>query len=181
MPRLAKVTDDLSPTAQLILTRGFAAKKPAAAIVAEVQEATGEEVSERTVSRRAAEWRDALELRRQSRERIHDLVAETKDQGLDPAGIIQAMAREFLENNPEALTSSDPVKFAQLALNSGELELKKRQMSLRENKHGLDERRLKLAEDREKRAIAILEAKQGDKSVSPEEQITRIKEIYGLS
>jgi len=180
VPALTKATDNLSEEAQRLLLRGFADKQTAAAISAEILEATGETVAVRTISRRAAEWRKLMELRKAARQRMHDLVAESKEQGLSGAEMIEALAREHLEEHPEALSNADPIQFHKLGLSARELSLKERLAKVREDRQALDARRMKIAEDKEARALEVLKGKQGDKDITPEEQVARIKEIYGL-
>jgi hypothetical protein len=178
MPR-GKATDGLSEAGQAAMCRGFAAGWTAARIAQAVKDATGETVAERTVARRAAEWRMEMADRKARREHVADLVAAMREQGMDGAEMIQALACDQLMEHPEQLTGADPIELHGLQLDAEKVRQKKREMDIRERVVAIDERKIALLEEREKRAIAAL-TKDGVEAMTPEERIAEIREIYGI-
>jgi hypothetical protein len=173
-----KATDSLSAAGRAAMMRGFASGWPAARVVQAVRDETGETVAPRTIARRAAEWRAERERRRRAQENMEDLVAAADGSGKELSGVIRALALETLVRDPDALTSADPIKLNRLGLRSEELRIKARQQELKERELGLDERRVKLMEERERRALDALTDKA--ETLTPEERMQRIREIYGL-
>ena len=161
------------------MARGFASGWAAYKIAQAVVDETGEEVAERTVARRAAEWRAEMARRKSARERMTDLVEAMKAGNMDASEMIQALAMDHLAENPDALTDSDPVEVQGLALSAEKVRLKRREMDLRERAIAVNEKKLALLEDREKRAVAALAG--GEETMSPEDRIREIKGIYGLA
>jgi hypothetical protein len=178
MPQ-TRATDSLSDKARAVMTRGFAAGWAASRIAQAVLDETGEKVAERTLSRRAAEWRIERDRRRYARERIEDLVAAMNAGGMDASEQIQALAMDYLTQNPEALTSSDPVKVQTLSLQAEKLRLDRRQLDLRERRVAVDEKKLAMLEQREQRTVEAL--KDHASTLTPEQRLAEIREIYGLS
>lgn len=179
MGRIAKITDELSPEARIAMADGFAQQWPAARIAQAVLDATGERIAERTVQRRAAEWRMAAERRKLARERMDDLVAAMKGGGMEASEMIQALAMDRLVENPEALTGGDPLRVQTLSLQAEELRLKRRQIEVRERAIAVEEKRFGMLEAREARALAALEDK--GETMTADERVQRIREIYGLA
>jgi len=177
MPR-AKATDGLSEEAWVVMHRGFAAGTPARAIAQAVKDTTGEEVMERTVARRAEEWRAEKARRMAARERMTDLVAAMKEGGMEASEMIQALAMDHLVEHPEALTGADPVDLQGLSLEGEKLKLKKREIDIRERAVAIDERKLAMLEDREARLKAA--AAGGKKEMTAEERIAEVRSILGL-
>ncbi len=177
MPR-ARITDQLSEAGTAAMLRGFAAGRTAAFIAQAVLDATGEVVSERTVARRAAEWREESEERRAQRERMADLVEAMKAGGMDGSEMIQALAIDHLVEHPEALTGADPIELQGMSLDAEKVRLKKRELDIRERVVAIDERKLEMLQAREQRAIAAL----GDDKVqmTAEERLEEIRSIYGI-
>lgn len=173
-----KATDQVSETARVVMTRGFAQGWSAKRIAEAVAESTGEQLAPRTVSRRAAEWRAEVERRKSLRERMSDLVAAMKAGDMDASEAIQALAMDRLMEHPEALTGSDPIKVQSLSLAAEELRLKKRQLDIRERSVVVTEKKLQILESREQRAIATLA--NGEDEMTPEERLKEVRAIYGL-
>lgn len=173
MPR-AKATDGMSEEGQRVMLQGFAEGHTALWIAKAVANATGEVVAERTVARRAAEWRDS----RVQFDRAKQQYAAMKAAGLDGVEMLQALAFERLVENPGALTSADPIKFHGLGLEAEKVALKKRGMDLRARQIAVAEKKVALLEAREQRAVAVL----GDDKpeLTAEERLREIREIYGL-
>jgi len=168
----------LGEQARAIMARGFAEDWTAKRIAQAIQDETRESVSWRTVARRAAERRVDIERRKLARERMEDLVAAAQKGGLEVSEFVRALALEALENNPDALNSADPVKVHGLALNSEAMRLKRRALDLRERQVAVSEGRLRLIEDRERRAIAVIS---GEKhQLSAAEILEEVKGIYGI-
>lgn len=183
MGRIVKATDSLSAQAKQVMARGFAASLPAARIAQMILDATGEQVATRTIGRRAQEFRAAAERRRNAREHMEDLVGAMKAGGLEASEMIQALAMDRLIENPELLTGADPVKVQSLSLASEDLRLKRKAIEVRERSVAVAESRLRLLEERDRRARAAVEAAaekaaRGE-TLSPDD-IQRIRDIYGL-
>ena len=178
MPR-ERVTDRISEEAQAAMLRGFSAGWTAARIAQAVLDATGEVVAERTVARRAAEWREETAERKAQRERMADLVEAMRAGGMDGSEMIQALAIDQLVEHPDALTGADPIALHGMSLDAEKVRQKKRELDIRERVVVVDEKKLALLEEREKRAVAALAS--GEETMSPEERINEIRRIYGLA
>jgi hypothetical protein len=169
----------LSEKANAIMARGFAEDWTANRTAQAIKDETGESISWRSVARRNAERRAEMERRKLARERMEDLVAAAQKSGLDASEFVRALALEALENNPDALSSADPIKVHGLALNSEGMRLKKRALDLRERQVAVSEGRLKLIDDRERRAIAAIS--RANQRVSAAEILEEVRRIYGLA
>lgn len=156
------------------MLRGFAEGHTALWVAGAIADATGEVVAERTVARRAAEWRDA----REQFDRAKQQYAAMKAAGLDGVEMLQALAFERLVENPGALTGADPIKFHGLGLEAEKVALKKREMDLRARQIAVAEKKMALLESREARAVAVLEEDNPD--ITPEMRVEKVKEILGL-
>jgi hypothetical protein len=172
----AKATDALSGESLKIMADGFAAGRTAAWIAQAVRDATGETAAERTVARRAAEWRAEMRRRTSARERMEDLVAAMRSGNMDASEMIQALAMDRLVDDPDALTDADPVKVQRLSLVSEDLRLKRRKLELLERQVTVNEKRVKLLEDRDSRVKAVAEKPE----LSAEERVAEIQAIYGI-
>jgi hypothetical protein len=173
MPR-AKATDGLSAEGQNAMARGFAAGWTAERIAQAVLDATGEVVAERTVSRRMAEWRESKARFERAKEQYRAM----KEAGLDGVQMLQSLAFEKLLDDPDALTGSDPLGFHALGLEAEKVALKKREIEVRERAVAIDERRIKLLEDREGRAIAALT--KVDAELTDEQRVDEVRSILNL-
>jgi len=158
-------TDKLSEAGKRTMLQGFALGKTAAFIVQAVKDATGEELAERTARR----------------EHMQDLVAAMREQGMDGAEMIQALAIDHLVEHPEALTGADPIELHGLQLDAKKVQLKEREIAVRERVAAIDERKMALLEERERRAIRALTREGGDRQMTPEERIQEIRSIYGIA
>ena len=179
MPRVHTVTESWSDEARQILAEGAAAGHTAADVTSAIADQTGEDVAERTVSRRLAELRQAAAVRLAARERMQDLVAALKEGNGSASEYIQALAMRALELEPDGLTSADPVKLQRLSLRGEELRLKGRAMEIKARQVALDEQRLSLLVEKEKHAIAALEEDKGEK-LTDEQRLEEIRSIYGI-
>jgi hypothetical protein len=177
--RLAKVTDALSPEGRRVMVQGFAAQKASAWIAQAIKDATGETVAERTIARRAAEWRAEVERRRIGRERMEDLVAAMKAGGMDASEQIMALAQSHLMEHPDSLTGADPIELQGLALEGEKTRLKKRELEIRERNAAVQERKMALMEERDRRVREVME-KPAEK-MTPEQRIEEIRSIYGIA
>lgn len=174
-----KATDNITEQARAIMMRGFAQGWAVVRIVQAISDDTGEQLSPRTVARRAQEWRAEVSRRQEARERVGMIVAAAKENGFDGSQIIQALATDHLFEHPEALTGADPIEIQTLNLKAEELRIKRRQLAIREREVAAVERRAQLAEEKEKRALEAL-ADHGE-AISPEQRVEKIREIYGLT
>lgn len=164
------------------MTGGFRAKKTYAAIAADLAE-IGVEVPERTIARRAAEWRQAQARREQAREYVNDLVGAMKAQDVTAAEMVQALATDALLSDPEAFTGQDPIAVQRQSLQAETLRLKREELEIKRRLVSAEETRLRLLEAREQRAIAAadeLKAKAGRGETLTAEDLDRIREIYGV-
>ena len=181
MPRLVKITDLLSDEARHIMISGLKQGSTAEAISEQVQKATGEEVASRTVGRFGTDWRAKIKQRREAREFVHSLMEEGISQGEDVSGMLVAWVLEYFERHPDALKSLDAMAAQRIGLQAESLQLKHRQVDVQEQRLELEQRKAELVEERERAAIAALKDKQKGEELSPEERITRVREIYGLT
>ncbi|MDE2097842.1 MAG: hypothetical protein KGL39_11385 [Patescibacteria group bacterium] len=171
MPRVVTI----SPEAERVMFAEFKKRTPAAIIVRLVAAATGETVAARTIARRAATWR-AEQMRVQAaREQMTALVQAAENSDLTAEGMLRALAFTQLLENPKAM-GADPVALQELRIKEKAVDLKARQIAVEEGK-------LKLLQDRERKAVAAAEdlAKKAERgeTISPED-LQKIKDIYGL-
>jgi hypothetical protein len=179
MGRIRTVTADWSDAAKRILAECAAAGNTADYATERIATEAGDEVAERTVSRRLAELRQAAAVRTAARERMSILIEAFQAGNATASTSIQALAMRALELEPDGLAGADPVKLQRLALQGEELRLKKSAMDIKARQVGLDEQRLALLVEREKRAIAVLEEGKGE-AITAEERLARARALYGL-
>jgi hypothetical protein len=172
-----KKTDQLSPEAQRVMIGGFRARKTYAAIAKDLAE-IGETVPERSIARRASEWRQAQERRDQARDYVHDLVDAMRAQSVTAAEMVQALATDALLLDPEAFTGGDPIKVQRQNLRAEELRLKRDELEIKRRLVSAEEERLRLLVAREQRAIAALQ--KSETEMTPEQRLREIQEIYGI-
>jgi hypothetical protein len=108
-----------------------------------------------------------------------DLVEAMRAGGMDGSEMIQALAIDQLVEHPEALTGADPIALHGMSLKAETVRLKARELEIRARVVAIDEKKLELLEEREKRAVAALAG--GEETMTPEERINEIRTIYGLS
>ena len=158
----------------------FEQKLPALTIAARIREDFGEEVAERTIGRRKAEWEAEQQRRQAAREQMEDLVAAARGSDLKASEMIEALAREALMRDPDGLGGID----SKAALEAEKVHLKRDELALKQRQIALDEAKFDLMKQREKQAIetaAALETKAASgQSISPED-IRKIREVYGLN
>ena len=178
MPR-PLATDRLSSTAQAVMLACFREKLPAAMIVTRIKAETGEEAAERTVARRKSEW-DAVQRRRQAgREQMEDLLAAMRAGDHTASEMVNALAIEALMRDPDGTLTADPIALQQTSIAAERVRLQAKSMELKERQIALDEKKFKVIQDREQRAIAELQGGE-KKSISAEEMLRKVKDIYGL-
>lgn len=171
----AKATDRLSEEARRVMVQGFAGSRTAAFISQAVKDATGEVVSVRTVSRRAAEWK----AKQDQFERAKEQYRAMKEGGLDGAQMLEALAFERLISTPDPFKGADPIEFHGLGLEAKKVAIKEREVAIRERQAAIDERRLKLLEEKEARLRAAVDP-EGKKELTPEERLREVRSILGL-
>jgi hypothetical protein len=179
VPVLRKVTDELSEEAKRLMNRGFVEGRSAKVIANWIRSATKESAAERTIQRRRQEWQAETDRRKLARERMDDLLAASESRGMRTSDAIVALARERLEQDPDALTGRDPLKVQGLALAAEEVDLKRRALDIRDRKLKIDERKMALYEERETRARAAVDDL-AEHKITPEEMAAKIREVYGL-
>jgi hypothetical protein len=97
---------------------------------------------------------------------------------MDGSEMIQALACDQLMEHPEALTGADPIELHGLQLKAETIRQKARELDIRARVVAMDERRLGMLEEREKRAVELLRP---EAAMTPEERVDEIRRIYGLS
>jgi hypothetical protein len=176
MPRARK---ELPPDAANIMLAGITAGKDSAAISAEILAATGEIISGRTIARRASEWRVRCQTREAATEKALAIISAVKKSGVTGDEFIHAQIVEQLMDRPEQI-AADP----KLALQAGKLKEDRRRNDIRERSLAVDERKVTVLEDREKRArqqIADLLAKVKRGGQVTADELERLDREYGLA
>jgi hypothetical protein len=170
---------EIAPEAERVMRREFLKRTPSSIVARLVLQETGFGVKERTISRRASEFR-AQQLRRQAaREQVSDLVAAMRENDFTAAEMIQALATQALMESPEKFQMADPIAVQGQNLKAEELRLKQEQLDLRKRAAAIEEKKLELLLAREAKVVAA--AAELDKgAVSPDDFRRRIHEIYGL-
>jgi hypothetical protein len=177
-----KATDDLSPEAIRVMTEGFRLRKTYAAIAKDLDD-IDEPVPERTIARRAVEWRREQARRQSAREQVQDLVSAMKSNDLSAAEMVQALAMQALLDDPEAYAEKDPIRVQKQALTAEEIRLKKRKQELAERRLELDEQKYRAQQEREEKARAAADeaaAKAARGESLTVDDINRIRDIYGM-
>ena len=183
MPRLAhKATDTLPPDAWAVMIAGFRARKTYTAIARDLAD-IGQPVPERTIARRAIEFRRDQSRRDGAREQVHNLVAAMKANDLSAAEMVQALAMQALLDDPGAFSAQDPLRVQFQGLMAEEVRIKKRKQELAEQRLALDTQKYRAQQDREERARAAID-ELAKKDLRGEHlttsDIDRIRAIYGL-
>lgn len=179
-----KATDNLSVEAWDLMKRGFSNKKPSTVIAREIADATGEKVNSRTIGRRAIEWRREMDRRQGKLEDMKALVAAAKEGDLDSSGMIQALAMQSLLNDPDGFTKQNPLKVQSQNLRAEEISLKREALRLKQREVAVSEARLRLLQERERKALEVvaeLKTKSAQGKSITVEDMSRIRQIYGLS
>lgn len=184
MARLAhKATDDLPAEAWRLMHAGFRMKKTYRAIAADLEE-IGCEVAERTIARRAVEWRHEQSRKEAVREQVKALVEAMQEGKWESAEMIRALATEALMQNPDAFANSDPLAVQRQNLQAEELRIKRETLELRRQQHELDAAKFEAMQRREeeaKQAADELAEKAGRGEKLTADDIERIRGIYGLN
>lgn len=179
MARLVhKATDRLSAEAQRAMAAGFASKLTYAQIAANLR-TLGEKVSERTIARRGAEWQADQERRQAGREQISNLLEAMREGNWESGEMVRALATQALMDAPGDFAGSDPVKVQRLNLRAQELKQKQQALDLRAREIALDERRVALLQEKERRMTEALTADKGEQ-LPAEERLKRAMEAWGL-
>ena len=173
-----KATDGLGADALRAMTGGFREKKSYRAIARDLAE-IGVKVPERTIARRAVEWRGEQSRRTAAREQVQDLVAAMKSENLSAAEMLQALATDALLADPQAWAGQDPMRVQAQNLKAEELRLKREEVELRRAAHELDLRKFNALAERERQARELA-AESERREMTPAEMRVKIREIYGL-
>ena len=179
--RVHKSTDALDADVMQRMKAGFHAGKTYAAIARDLAD-IGVEVPERTIARRGQEWEEQRRRRQAAREYVTDLVAAAAANP-EASAVLGALATDALMSEPETFTGADPLKVQRLNLRAEELRLKREELEIRKRATTIDEQRMTLMLDREKRAVLTadeLAAKAGRGEALTADDMNRIREIYGL-
>jgi hypothetical protein len=179
MSTRARKTDRLSASGQQVMLAGFAAHTPAAMIAAQIKAATGEKVSTRTVARRKSDWEAEQRRRQAAREQMEDLLSAMHKGDHTASEMVNALAIEALMRDPEGFIADDPIKVQRVSVQAEKVRLERDKLTLAQRQHALDEKRFELLQSREQRAVAAL--KDDGETLTPEQRVQRIREIYGLS
>ncbi len=173
---MGKPAQELSPEAVRVMARGLREGLTARMIAGLIERECGEQVSERTLSRRISEWRAGEQRRKAKEEDAAAMVKAMKEGNVTAAEMVQALTTQALIEEPERFRDSKGVFRTGLA--AQELRLKERTLAVKERAVAAIERRVKILEDREKRAVEALSGT-GEK-MTPEERLKEIREIYGI-
>lgn len=179
-----KATDRLSAEGLSLMNKGFTQKKSSAEIAREIEAATGERINPRTIGRRGLEWRAAMDRIREQKEQMQALVAAMEEGDLTASGVIKALALQALMNDPEAFRKQNPLKVQSQNLRAEELIIKREALRLKAREVAVNEARLQMHQEREKRTLAEvqeLEKKTSQGCTITPQDLQRIREIYGLN
>jgi hypothetical protein len=163
----------------------FREKLPASMIAARIEAATGEKVAERTIGRRKAEWEAEQKRRRMSREWMSDLMAAAREGDSTSWEMVQALASEQLQRDGEGiLLAVDPIRLQQTSIAAQKVRLQGRVIDLKERQVRLDEAKFEILKAEREKAIKTaeeLETKVASGRQLTEDDIRRIREVYGIS
>ncbi len=126
-----KVTDHLSTEGLSLMNKGFCLKKTSIEIAREIEAATGERVNPRAISRRAFEWRAAMDRIREKKEEMQALVAAMDEGDLTASAVIKALGLQALMNDPDAFRKQNPLKVQSQNLRAEELIIKREALKLK--------------------------------------------------
>lgn len=156
----------------------------AAQTVERVKAETGEEIAERTIGRRKAEWEAEQERRKASREQMEDLLAAMKAGNHTASEMVNALAVEAMMRDPDVMLSANPVALQQTSIAAERVRLQREQVELKKRQLALDEAKFDRMKQREEQTLdAAKELKKkaaAGESIAPED-LNRIFGIYGLS
>ncbi len=124
-------TDKLSAKAQRVMLAGFAGKKTARAVSRDIWRKAGERVNERTVARRAHEWRAQQLWRQDLFEQARAVVAAMKAENWSASDVVTALATNALLSDPQGFTGSPALRVQTLNLRGEQLGLRREEIELR--------------------------------------------------
>jgi hypothetical protein len=156
----------------------------APAIAALIKERTGEEVAERTVGRRKAEWEEEFERRQRGREQMEDLLAAARAGDHTAAEMVNALAIEQLMRDPEGTLTADPIKLQEASIKAEKVRLAARSLDLKEREIAIAEKKFAILQAEREKAIAATEElknKVGSGKQLTLDDMRKIREVYGLS
>jgi hypothetical protein len=157
---------------------GFSKHLPASLIANQVKALGGQVVSVRTIARRKSEWEAEQRRRKERREYAEDLIAAARTGNFTASEAVNAFANEAIMRDPEGFMSLNPIDVQRTSIQAEKLRLQKEKLELSKRQMTLDEQKFELLKAREQRAIAVLDDHR--ESVTPEQRIQGIREIYGL-
>lgn len=161
----------------------FQQKLSAAMTAARIKAETGEEVAERTISRRHSEWRAKQERLNASREQMQNLLDAMAGGNHTASQMVNALAIEALMRDPEGFIDTDPIRMQRTSLLAEQVRLKREQLDLKKREVALNEAKFELLKRQKDQAIAEVEALEkkaaGGESISAE-GLKKIRDIYGI-
>ena len=152
---------------------------PAATIAERIKTATGEEVSERTIARRKAEYEAETARRKAGREQMEDLLLAMRAGNRTASEMVNALAIEALMRDPDGTLAADPIALQQTSIAAERVRLQRDSMELKKRQIALEEQKFAALQAREQRAIDALKGDES-KQLSPQDMLRKVKEIYGL-
>lgn len=169
----------ISSEAQRVMVACFAEGLTDPAIAARIKAETNETVAERTIGRRKAAWREETQRRKAGREQMEDLLAAMKAGDHTASEMVNALAVEALMRDPDGTLSADPIALQQVSIQAERVRLQAKSMELKARQIALDEAKFAVLQEREKRAIALLNG-QGKEDLSSDEIVRRVRQMYGM-
>ncbi len=176
--RVHTKAEKLSAEAHRLMLAGFREGKTYAAIARDLAE-IGEPVPERTIGREGARWRAEQSRRGRAKEQAMAMLEAMRDGNWESSEMLRAIATDWLLANPDVYAGIDPVKLQSQNLYAEELRLKREKLAIQARQVAVDEKRLALLEDRERRMTAALTADKGEQ-LTAEERLKRAMEAWGL-
>lgn len=158
----------------------FAEGLPDPMIAARVEAETGEKLAVRTIGRRKADWRAQQSRIQRGREQMQSLLEAARAGNATASEMVNALAREQLQRDPEGTLAVDPIELQRVSVAAERVRLQAKGMELKERQLALDEKRFALMQAREDRAIAALKGEGDAKTLSADERLRKIYEIYGV-
>jgi uncharacterized FAD-dependent dehydrogenase len=172
-------TDELTAEALQAMLYGFSKHLAASLIAKQVKALTGEDVSERTIARRKSEWEAEQRRLKEKREYMEVLLAAGRAGDYTASEMVNALAVEALMRDPDGFSALNPIDVQRTSIQAEKVRLQRGKLALAQRQQDLDEKRFALLQSREQRAVAAL--KDDGETLTPEQRVQRIREIYGLS
>ena len=179
MSTRARKTDELTAEALQAMQAGFSKHIPASMIARRIKTLTGEDVSSRTIARRKSEWEAEQRRLKEKREYMEALLAAGRSGNHTASEMVNALAVEALMRDPDGFSALNPIDVQRTSIQAEKVRLQREKLELAKREQTLNEQKFELLRAREQRTVAALE--DHGESLTPEQRVQRIREIYGLS